>query len=249
MFICIVLIENKKGDIKMSSQLTTTDVSTEIINNASSFAEFLASDTIAPIRKTITIIPNVIKDILDVGLEHKQLRIQDRNLRRKAELAKQFLELQDINSQRQYRVELERIRATSDVSIAEINRDRDTTLSQIKSTERQRLAEIRSNEKVKIAELKVQYEIEMQRINNQREMFNEALHESNKRFNNQIKIVQETQEELSKVIDAIMKNVMSGNATDYQRQLLNNLLKLKVQALDNTFDISEGFLDMFSRRD
>lgn len=233
----------------MSNQLTTTDVSTEIINNASSFAEFLASDTIAPIRKSITIIPNIIKDILDVGLEHKQLRIQDRNLRRKAELAKEFLELQDINSQRQYRVELERIRSTADVSIAEIRRDRDMTLSQIKSTERQRLAEIRSNEKTKIAELKVHYEIEMQRINNQKEMFNAALHESNKRFNNQIKIVKETQEELSKMIDAIMKNVLSGNATDYQCQLLKSLTELKIQAVDKTFDISEGFLDMFSRRD
>lgn len=123
------------------------------------------------------------------------------------------------------------------------------TLSQIKSTERQRLAEIRSNEKTKIAELKVHYEIEMQRINNQKEMFNAALHESNKRFNNQIKIVKETQDELSKMIDAIMKNVLSGNATDYQCQLLKSLTELKIQAVDKTFDISEGFLDMFSRRD
>lgn len=63
------------------------EVVNEIVDNASDFTEFLASESIVPIRKNITLIPNIVKDILDVVLDNRRLKIQDNQLKRKVELA------------------------------------------------------------------------------------------------------------------------------------------------------------------
>lgn len=47
-------------------------VTDEIVENASRVTEFLSSETIAPVSKGLTIIPNIVKDILDVALRNKE---------------------------------------------------------------------------------------------------------------------------------------------------------------------------------
>ena len=71
----------------MDNQLEAySSVSNEIIDNASHFTEFLSSDTVEPVRKTITIIPNIVKDILDVALENKKLKDEIKEIQEKYKL-------------------------------------------------------------------------------------------------------------------------------------------------------------------
>jgi hypothetical protein len=119
---------NVCGGLKMNDELVPYSA-VKVVENASRFAEFLSSDTVAPVRTSITIIPNIVKDFLSIALEHKQLKIQDRQFRRRVELAQRYLDLHERNSQRQYSVELERIRANSEVAISEINQQRDRGLA------------------------------------------------------------------------------------------------------------------------
>lgn len=231
----------------MSTQLSApTQLSNEIIDNASQFAEFLSSETIAPIRKTITLIPNVIKDIFDVALQHKQLRIQDKNYRRKAELAKKCLELQDIQSQRQYRVELERIRTSSDTAITEIKSNCKSSIAKINAETATKLAQIESDERMKLTEIYSQHDLNLKKIDNERKMFSEALRESNRRYNIQIKNIEKVQFELSQIINAITKKIIAGTATTYEYSLIEFLSSAKIQALDKSFNLSDSFLNMFS---
>lgn len=231
----------------MNNQLiSAAQVTEEIAENASRFTEFLASDTVEPVRKTITLIPNVVKDILDIALEHKRLKISDSQFRRKAELAQQYLMLQDKNSQRQYQIELKKINANADIAIAEIKHKRETTLTQIETDKYTKIRRIQSEERIQIAKIKSDYDKEHRHLDNQLIMFREALKESSRRFQSQIKIAQQVQSELSQLMNVIMDKIAKGIATEYECRLISELSSLKIQALQNTFDISEGFLNMFS---
>ena len=66
--------------------IPSSQISEEIVSNAIRFTEFLSSENVVPVRNSISIIPNVVADILDVALKHKTLKIQDSQFRRKAEL-------------------------------------------------------------------------------------------------------------------------------------------------------------------
>lgn len=148
----------------MDNQLEAySSVSNEIIDNASHFTEFLSSDTVEPVRNTITIIPNIVKDILDVALENKKIKIQDSQFRRKAELAQHYLEFQDKNAQRNYHIELEKIHAQADTVIAEVEQKRDVELAQIESTKRTQLQKIQSDEHIELVKIQSKYELARQK--------------------------------------------------------------------------------------
>lgn len=72
----------QSGDMDNTS-VSSSEMTTEIVENASRFTEFLSSETVAPVRKSITIIPNIVADILDVALQHKTLEIQDNQFKQK----------------------------------------------------------------------------------------------------------------------------------------------------------------------
>lgn len=76
-------------------------------------------------------------------------------------------------------------------------------------------------------------------------MFEKALRESNKRYKRQMKNIEKVQSELNALIRAITNKMMNGTASDYEYKLLEHFSSLKIQALDKSFDISEGFLNMF----
>ena len=234
----------------MNNELvSSTQIATEIAENATRFTEFLSSNTVAPVRKTITIIPNVIKDILDVTLEHKQLKLQDSQLRHKVELAQKYLVMYNENSKRQTSLELEKIHANSNMTIAEIAQKRDCELAKIETEKEMKLSQIESNEHLKKAELQSQYELGKQQLDNQMKMFQMALQESNQRFYTQMKSAEKIQAEFSQLIKVITKKIVKGTATEYEYKALDNLASLKIQALQNNFNISDGFLHMFARGD
>lgn len=220
-------------------------LSNEIVDNASHFTEFLSSDTVDPVRNTITVIPNIIKDILDVALENKKLKIQDSQFRRKAELAQRYLEFQDKNAQRKYHIELEKIHAQSETAIAEIEQKRDVELANIESTKITQLQKIESDERIELAKIQSKYELALQKQIYERKMFEKALRESNKRYKRQMKIIEKVQSELNALIRAITNKMINGTASDYEYRLLEQFSSLKIQALDKSFDISKGFLSMF----
>jgi hypothetical protein len=230
----------------MDNQLESyPSVTNEIVDNASHFTEFLSSDTVEPVRKTITIIPNIVKDILDVALENKKLKIQDSQFRRKAELAQHYLEFQDKNAQRKYHIELEKIHAQADTVIAEVEQKRDVELAHIESTKRTQLQKIQSDERIELKKIQSKYELARQKQINEKEMFEKALRESNKRYKRQMRNAEKVQSELNSLMKVITNKMINGTVSDYECKLLEHFSNLKIQALDKSFDISEGILKMF----
>lgn len=230
----------------MDNQLEDySSVTNEIVDNASQFTDFLTSDAVEPVRNTITIIPNVVKDILDVALENKKLKIQDSQFRRKAELAQHYLEFQDKNAKRKYHIELEKIHAQVDTFIAEVEQKREVELTHIESTKRAQLQKIQSDERIELTKIRSKYELARQKQINEKEMFEKALRESNKRYKRQMRNVEKVQSELNSLMKVITNKMMNGTVSDYECKLLEHFSNLKIQALDKSFDISEGILKMF----
>lgn len=220
-------------------------ISNEIVDNANYFTEFLLSDTVEPVRKTITIIPNIVKDILEVVLENKKLKIQDSQFRRKAELMRHYLEFQDKDAQRKYHIELERIHVQANAVIAEVEQKRDVELAYIESAKKIQLQKIQSNEHIELTKIQSTYKLARQKQINEREMFEKALRESNKRYKRQMKNIEKVQSELNSLIKVITNKMINGTVSDYEYKLLESFSNLKIQALDKSFDISEGILKMF----
>lgn len=211
-------------------------VTDEIVENASQFTEFLSSETIAPVSKGLTIIPNVVKDILDAALQNKQIRIQNIQFMKKAELASEYLELHDRNAQRKYNIAMEEIRAHKDITVAEIE-----------SNKQMRLIEIQSNECIEMERLKNQYDLERQKQENQIEIFKGVLRESSERYSRKMENHEKLQKEFSVLIDALLNKMVNNTASSADYKIFEELTKLKVQALYDSFNISEGFIDMFTK--
>lgn len=232
----------------MDNQLEAySSVTSEIVDNANHFTEFLSSDTVEPVRKTITIIPNIVKDILDVALENKKLKIRDSQFRQKAKLAQQYLEFQDKNAQRKYHIELEKIRIQTDTAIAEIEQKRDIELANIELTKRTQLQKMESSERIELQKIQSQYELARQKQIQEKQIFEKALRESNKRYKRQMRNVEKVQSELNSLIKVITNKMMNGTVSDYECKLLEHFSNLKIQALDKSFDLSEELLNMFAR--
>jgi len=216
------------------------------VENASRFTEFLSSEAVAPISTSITIIPNIIKDILNVVLEHKQLKIQDKQFRRKAELAQQFLTLHDKHSQRLFQAEIEKVHTNANAIIADIEQRREVGLAQIESDKQVQLRKINAYERTQIKDIESHYKQEHQRLAAEKEMFQKALRESSKQFDRQMRRWEEAQAELTQLINVIKNKIVKGTANEYEYELLGKLSMFKIHALDKSFDISQGFLEMFS---
>lgn len=238
-------MQNEGVDFMDNQLAMSSDMTTEVIDNANRFTEFLSSETVAPVRKSITLIPNIIADILYVALENKKLKMQDKQFERKAEIARSCLELQDRNLQRQFHVELEKIHMEAETRIAVETQKCNLKLEEIRSNQKNQLEKIKSDEYIKIAEIKYQYELIRQKQERDKEFFLKKLHESNRQFNRKMKNAEKVQSELSQLIKVITNKIMKGTANNYEYKLLERLSKLKIQTLEKTFDISEGFLDIF----
>lgn len=230
----------------MDNQLESyPSVTAEIVDNATHFTEFLSSDTVEPIRKTINIIPNIVKDILDVALENKKLGIQDSQFRRKAELAQHYLEFQDKDAQRKYHIELEKIHTQADTFIAEIAQKRDVEMAYIESTKRTQLQKIQSDERIELKKIQSKYELKRQKQINEMKKFEKELRDSNKRYEGKMREVEKVQSELNNIIKVITNKMINGTVSDYEYKILVYFSTLKVQALDESFDLSKGILKMF----
>jgi isopropylmalate/homocitrate/citramalate synthase len=108
------------------------------------------------------------------------------------------------------------------------------------------LYRIQSEENIKISEINAQYEVAIKKQEQDRELFIKALKESNYRFNRQTKNAEKLQAEFSQLIRAITKKMINGHTTQYECKMLEHFTSLKVQALEKSFNVSEGFLNMFT---
>lgn len=231
----------------MSNQLETyPSVANEILENAERFKDFLSSETIEPVNKTITIIPNIVKDIIDVVHENKRDEIKNTQFKQKAKLAQHYLELQDKNAQRRYNIELEKIHLQTGISIAEINQKREVKLAAIKAQKRTELQKIQSNEHIQLAKIQSEYELARQEQKNEIKKFEKALQTSNKQYKKKMKNEKKILSELNIIINAITNKMMNGTINDNDYKYLITLTTLQIQLLDKTYDISEGFLNIFS---
>ena len=161
--------------------IPVSSVDNSIIDNAGRFMNFLSSDTVRPIRSTLSIIPSVVSKIMDLALERKRLAVQENDSKRKAAMFQDYLStqdriskrelqykekesirgaaLQDRESQRRYALEIERIRAEADSIMEEINYRRETAAAGIQANMQVRLEAIRAGERVRIEEIRLQYEL------------------------------------------------------------------------------------------
>ena len=144
-------------------------------------------------------------------------------------------------------MEIEKIHTQAETAITEMEYKRDIELAHIRWNEKTQIQKIKSDEYVKLIEIQTQYELARNRQENEKEMFKRALNESSQRFKKQMKNAEKLQSEFSKLMQVITKKISKGTATDYEYKLLEHLSLLKIQALEKSFNISEGFLDMFIR--
>lgn len=223
------------------------NINNEVIEGANKFVEFLSSDTVANVRPTITVIPNIIKDILNVGLEHKELKIKDRNLRRKEEIAKGYLEVLDKHSQRNQIVRLEEIRSEFAIANAKVANECTVQLEKIKTEKEYRIAQIKSNEAVSLSEIKAKYEIEMQKINEKKIAFSKSVDSSNRQFDRKMKNAEKIQEEFTAIINSLTIKMKKSALNEYELNLYIHLTQLKMQALLNTFDLKNELIDFFGK--
>lgn len=231
----------------MRNELTskTKEVTTEIIDNATNFKDFLSSDEVKPIRKSLKIIPNVIDDIINVILENKRLNIENKQFIRKAEMLDKYLDLKDKDLQRQYYYELEKIHIEAETEIMKENNRYDVQLEEIKSYEKMQLKQIESDEKKRIAELRIQYDLVRQEQERKREQFNRILDESNRRFDRKMIQAKQVQKELTKILRILTTKLIKGTANDLDCKLISQLSEMKVKVLDDTFNIVEEFVNIF----
>lgn len=233
----------------MSEEVTTFDsMQSNIIENAEKFSEFLSSEPIRSIQPKITIIPNLLNDILNYAIECKKVKSDNNRIRSQTELANKYLDLQERNSQRYYAAEIEKSHMNAEVKIQEIEYQTQVKLADIKADEHKQLEQIRSNEHIQITKLKSDYELALKRQNNDMKKFLKTLKESNYRFKCEIKNLSKVQAELGELIKVITIRITQGQATTQDYDLLKQITLLKVQALDKNFDISEGLMSILCGR-
>lgn len=209
-------------------------VTANIIEGANNFSAFLACDIPDLVRSKISIIPNFVKDILDVALEYKKVKIQDKQFKRKAEIAEQFIKLQDNNSKRHFSSELARINSNEKTAIKEIEQRKECTLAQIKA-----------NENIEITKLTMQYKMKMKKLNEQADRFSKILKEDQRRFDLKTQERQEIIKELTHIISLITLKISSDQASDKDINMLCSVSDLLIQFQKDSVDIEEEFLKFF----
>jgi len=230
----------------------------EIFDKASEFTRFLSSETIRPIRRSLSIIPSVIRDISDFFLDLKRLKIDEKTSAAKAELIGQYIAIQERDSQRRFALESEKIQKQYALEMHKISTETETTLAKIDKRRTVELADIekettlglemiRAEGYAKLADIKRQYDIERRRQDFSLKKFMEALRESARRYDCDLRDRAKTQSELTKIIEVLTGKMAVGQLTSSEMEYLLHLTKFKVELTQcKTFDISEGFIKMFS---
>lgn len=231
----------------MSNEIIDIDpVNKEIVDGAGKFVDLLASDSFEKVRPTINIIPNVIKDILDISLEHKELKIKDRNYKRKTELVKEYLNVLNQHSQRSYNIKLREIESEFALVNAKIDSERQSKIYEIESEKEYQICKIKSSEKVSIKEINNKYKLEMKKIESKKNAFDKWLKITNNQFKRKMKSTEKLQNELTIIINTLITKMQTKTLNDYEYNLLSHFTKLKVQALENSFNLEMELIKFFS---
>lgn len=200
-------------------------ITDEIVNNACQFTDFLASDAVVPVSKKLTIIPDFVKDILDAALQNKQLKIQNIQYMKKAELASEYLKYRNEEALCKYRTEVDVINKQKEIDIARIE----------------------SNERITVTKTYADYKLAREKQELEKKKFKEILKESNRRFNQRINEVKKLQLEFNALIGVIMNKIANGTAGTNDYDCFHYLCDFKYRLVSESFDISQGFIDMFAK--
>ena len=229
-----------------NSLIPYSDLTSTIAENANKFTELLSTNAMQPISQSLSIIPNVIADITNFILEYKKMKIDERTTKEKINLVKLNIALQEHINQKKYSVEIAKINSQTKLAIRESDKQKEVRLAEIDKEEHLGLEKIQSDERIRILEIQNQYELSRQRQDNERIKFLEGLKASNDRFYRKIENVEKFQVELNHIIGFIITRISNGYSNSDDYETLRHLTSLKAQSLKDSFDISEGFLKMFS---
>lgn len=200
-------------------------ITDEIVNNACQFTDFLASDAVVPVSKKLTIIPDFVKDILDAALQNKQLKIQNIQYMKKAELASEYLKYRTEEALCKYRTEVNEINKQKEIDIARIE----------------------SNERITVIRTYADYELAREKQKIEKEKFEKLLKESNERFKQRASEVEKLQLEFNALAGIIMNKIANGTAGINDYDCFHDLCDFKYRLVSGSFDISQGFIDMFAK--
>lgn len=219
----------------MSTELLPyNQTETNIIENAEKFSKYLSSEAVNPIRPSLTIIPNALKDILNYLIERRVLKEEDKKFDTKTKLANKSLELQERNSRRKYNLEINKVQEEAGIAIREIEQQEIIALKKIKSEERTELAKINTD-----------YNLARIQQDNEMKMFLKGLKESGRRFDKCMQEKIKFQEELSQIISLITNKMVKGRVSKEEYTILNQAITMKKEALANQFDMSEILVKIF----
>ena len=203
------------------------ETNAQIVDNVCKFVNLLGTEEMSETTSKLTIIPNILKDILSLPLEHKRLNIQNQNTLIKAELAKQYLTLVDQNNARDHKLQREKI--ISDFSIA--------------------MHQIETQERTTLEKYKLDYELEIRRIDEKSKAFHRWFDLLNKEIDAKSKERSEAQKELTLVMKALTSKLLSaGTLSEYENQVLQMVIKA-ITDLCQKSDLQSILLDFFTNRE
>ncbi|MCH5213210.1 MAG: hypothetical protein J1G06_09350 [Oscillospiraceae bacterium] len=169
-------------------------------------------------KLSISVLPNVFKDIFNFFHENKRLKIQNEQFKQKCAVIKDYTE-------KQYNLELYKVK-----------QDAYTKLSQIKSSENKEIARINRETNMKMVEIKNKYHLESSRLYTNFKKFQSQMRLENKRFElfaMQLREQQKNHEKCLKELEAVCailrkkmnNNTATKNDFDYYLLLMDMRMK------------------------
>lgn len=238
----IIKEENVMANEVICVDNVSENVNSEIIDNACKFVNLLTSEEMAETRNKLTIIPNVLKEILALPLENKKLNIQNQNTLRKAELAKEYLSVFDKASARNHDIKLAQIKSEFAVVMSNIEKERRIKLAEIENSKQTSLRKIEMDERIELAKLQSYHDLELRKLEEKSNTFQKWLDESNKRFFAKINQHAKLQNEFTIIINHL---ISKSNLDESELKTVQMLINAKTNAMNNAFDLRSEFLDFF----
>lgn len=239
----------------MSEQLIQYSFDSVEIDNVTKFTEFLSSASSSPVKPSISILPNIIKDFLGIALENKKINVENRQFREKIKVINRMLDIHESSLKSKHKMELDRMKADTQIRLHEIESDREVSLIRIEAEKEMALDRIASDERTKMTELHVQYEVAQKEQEHEMSMFKQELQESSRRFNKLTEFMlkefaekQKLRKDFDELLKVIKERIEKRTVTNYEMDLFIHLTTLKVESFKSSFDLTEGLINMFNSR-
>ncbi|MDO5433844.1 hypothetical protein [Eubacterium sp.] len=204
-------------------------------------------------KLSISIIPNVVKDIASVALDFKKVKIENKQFEKKCQLLDKVLDLKGYEVQKNYEARIYEIEAKKEIELSKIENDTKKILKQINSELEIALCKIQTEEKIKIHELNSQYEYLKNEQNIALKKYYASLNEQKRKFDKKfalftlsMKEKQALRDDLREYSNYIKKKMFNGRASQEDQKFILKLMEIQVKTYEDNFNLANAIVEVFS---